>query len=50
MRKNNGLKALINLLDSTDPDVKKQTAYAISIILDDCMLTAIISLFFSERG
>lgn len=36
MRKNGGLKAVIRGLESADPDVKKQSAFALSIIVEDC--------------
>jgi hypothetical protein len=36
IRKAGGMKALVRLLDSQDPDVKKNVAYALSTILEDC--------------
>lgn len=37
IRKCGGIKALVNLLESPDPDVKKNVAYALASVLEDCM-------------
>lgn len=31
------MKALLKLMLSTDPDVKKNAAFALNVLLDDCM-------------
>jgi Armadillo/beta-catenin-like repeat len=36
IRKSGGIRALVKLLDSVDPDVKKSAALALSSLLDDC--------------
>lgn len=36
IRKAGGMKALVTLLESADPDVKKNVAMALSVLLDDC--------------
>ncbi|KAJ3115661.1 hypothetical protein HDU96_000279 [Phlyctochytrium bullatum] len=36
IRKSGGVKSLVRLLESNDPDVKKNAALAISILLEDC--------------
>lgn len=36
IRKLGGIGALVNLLESTDPDVKKNVALALAIVLEDC--------------
>jgi hypothetical protein len=36
IRKAGGMKMLVKLLESSDPDVKKNAALALSIILEDC--------------
>ncbi|KAJ3109817.1 Armadillo repeat-containing protein 3 [Phlyctochytrium planicorne] len=36
IRKAGGVKALVKLLESADPDVKKNSALAISVLLEDC--------------
>jgi hypothetical protein len=38
IRKSGGIKALVKLLDSPDPDVKKSAALALSCLLDDCII------------
>ena len=37
VRKYGGIKALISILDSPDPDVKKNSALALASVLEDCI-------------
>jgi hypothetical protein len=41
IRKCGGIKALVLLLDSPDPDVKKNVALAISSVLEDCKFNCV---------
>jgi hypothetical protein len=36
IRKSGGIRALIRVLESTDPDVKKNAGLALSNLLEDC--------------
>ncbi len=37
IRKSGGIRALIRVLDSPDPDVKKNAGLALATLLDDCV-------------